>query len=70
MVSGDGLVGGNPTMNTNTNTPRHRRGGWDSILVKLSFTCIGTPIYIVYFVCDSAPELEQWALLRFLGLLP
>ena len=34
VLSGDGLVGANPTMNTNT--PRLRRGGGDSFF-KFSF---------------------------------
>ena len=55
MLSGVGLVGGNPTMNT----PRLRRGG-DSFFFKFIFTCSGTPI--VNLVCDSASELERWAI--------
>ena len=43
------------------NIPRLRRGGG---IFKFSFFCIGTSIY---FVCDSASELERWALLSFLG---
>ena len=47
------LVGGNPTMNT----PRLRRGGGiASSSFILFFTCFGIPIYVVYFVCDSASE--------------
>ena len=38
VLSGDGLVGGNPTINT----PRLRRGG--GIASSSFFTCNGTPI--------------------------
>ena len=66
VLSGDGLVGGNPTLNT----PRLRRGGGISSSLNLVFTCIGTSYwYIVYFVCDSASELERWALLLVTNLL-
>ena len=42
------------------NTSRLRRGGWiASAGLFYSYT-------LVYFVCDSAPELERWALLPFL----
>ena len=49
VLSGDGLVGGNPTMNT----PRLRRGR--GIYSSFFFTCSGTTsiILLVYFVCDS-----------------
>ena len=59
------LVGGNPTMIT----PRLRRGGGDSFLfVYFIFTCIGIPIYIVYFVCDSASEFGAMGSTSFLGV--
>ena len=45
VLSGDGLVGGNPTMNT----PRLRRGGGIAIF-KFKFTCSGTPIQYILFV--------------------
>ena len=38
------------------NTPRLRRGGDSFLFVYFIFTCIGIPIYVVYFVCDSASE--------------
>ena len=61
LVGGkDGLVGGNPTMNT----PRLRRGGGitpSSSLVLLALVLL----YSIF--CDSASELERWALLHFLG---
>ena len=54
------------------NTPRLRRGGGIASSSNLVSTCIiGTPIaaalhlVVVYFVCDSASELERWALLPF-----
>ena len=65
VLSGDGLVGGNPTMNS----PRLRRGGGvatSSSLVLLVLILY----YIVHFVCDSASELERWALLPFGGGFP
>ena len=65
MLSGDGLVGGNPTMNT----PRLRRGGGiASSSFILFFTCIGIPVYVVYFVCDSASEFGATGSTSFLGV--
>ena len=46
-------------------TLRLRRGG--GIASSFFFTCSGTPR--VYYVCDSASELERWALLPFWGFL-
>ena len=60
MLSGVGLVGRNPTMNI----PRLLKGGEDSFF-KFMFTCSGTSI--VYFICDSASELERRALHPFCG---
>ena len=62
VLIGVDLVGGNPTMNT----PRLRRGERIASYSSFIFTCSGAPV-IVYFVCDSASELEQWALLPFRG---
>ena len=62
VLSGDGLVGGNPTMNT----PRLRRGGGiasSSILVFYLYWYS----YIVYFVCDSAFEFGAMDSTSFLG---
>ena len=64
MLSGDGLVGGNPTMNT----PRLRRGGDSFLFVYFIFTCIGIPIYVVYFVCDSASEFGAMGSTFFFGV--
>ena len=50
------------------NTPRLRRGGGIAPLhLFYFFTCIGIPIYVGYFVCDSASELGAMALLPFWG---
>ena len=61
MLSGDGLAGGNPTMNT----PRLRRGGGiasSSFIFSLYwYSCI------VYFVCDSASEFGAMGSTSFLG---
>ena len=57
MLSGDGLVGGNPTVNT----PRLRREGGIASSSWYS--------YIVYFVVIQLPSLERWALLPFWGFL-
>ena len=51
VLSGVGLVGGNPAMNT----PR-LRGGEDCFFFNFFSTCSVSSI--VYFVCDSASELE------------
>ena len=61
-----GLVGGNPTMNT----PRLRRGGGiaSSSFFFFFFTCIGIPIYVGYFVCDSASEFGAMGSTSFLGV--
>ena len=57
----DGLVGGNPTMNT----PRLRRGGGDSFL--FIFFYLYWYSYIVYFVNDSASEFGAMGSTSFLG---
>ena len=44
------------------NTPRLCSRVEDSFL-ELFFNCCSTPVYIVYFVCNAASELERWALL-------
>ena len=51
-VEWDGLVGGNPTMNT----PRLRRGGGIAFTSFVLFFYLYWYSYIVYFVCDSASE--------------
>ena len=48
------------------NTPRLRRGGGIASSSNLVFY-VWCYSYIVYFVCDSASELERWALLPFWG---
>ena len=60
-----GLVGGNPTMNT----PQFRRGGDSFLFVYFIFTCIGIPIYVVYFVCDSASEFGAMGSVQESGFL-
>ena len=63
VLRGDGLVGGNPTMNT----PRLRRGGGiASSSFFFFFTCIG--IYVGYFVCDSASEFGAMGSTSFFGV--
>ena len=54
VLSGDGLVGGNPTMNT----PRLRWGGGGvaSSSLFILFFYLYWYSFIVYFVCDSASE--------------
>ena len=65
MLRGDGLVGGNPTMNT----PRLRRGGDSFLFIYfIFFTCIGIPIYVGYFVCDSASEFGAMGSTSFFGV--
>ena len=60
-----GLVGGNPTMNT----PRLRRGGDSFLFIYfIFFTCIGIPIYVGYFVCDSASEFGAMGSTSFFGV--
>ena len=51
------------------NTPRLRRGG-DSFLFIFFFffTCIGIPIYVGYFVCDSASEFGAMGSTSFFGV--
>ena len=61
VLSGNGLFGGNPTMNT----PRLRSGGGIAYSSSFIFTCSGSPI-IVYFVCGSVSELERYNRLYFL----
>ena len=62
VLSGDGLVGGNPTMNT----PWLRRGGGIApssfVFYLYWYSCI------VYFVCDSAFEFGAMGSTSFLGL--
>ena len=62
VLSGDGLVGGNPTMNT----PWLRRGGGIApssfVFYLYWYSCI------VYFVCDSASEFGAMGSTSFLGL--
>ena len=64
-LSGDGLVGGNPTMNT----PRLRKGeGIASSSFILFFTRTRYWYsYIVYFVCDSASEFGAMGSTSFWG---
>ena len=64
VLIGDGLVGGNPTINTSR--LRSFRGG-DSFFFKFSFTVL-VLLYSIYILfCDSAFELERRALLPFWG---
>ena len=60
-LNGDGLVGGNPTMNT----PRLRRGGRIAsssfIFYLYWYSCI------IYFVCDSASEFGAMGSTSFMG---
>ena len=61
VLSGDGLVGGNPTMNT----PRLRRGGR---IASSSFVFyLYWYSYIGYFVCDSASEFGAMGSTSFWG---
>ena len=50
------------------NTPRLRRGGIASSSFILFFTCIGIPIYVAYFVCDSASEFGAMGSTSFFGV--
>ena len=60
-MSGDGLVGRNPT----TNTPQLRRGGG---IASSSFVFyLYWYSYIGYFVCDSASEFGAMGSTFFLG---
>ena len=44
-------------------------GGGDSFLfVYFIFTCISIPIYVVYFVCDSASEFGAMGSTSFFGV--
>ena len=45
-------------------------GGGDSFLFIyfIFFTCIGIPIYVGYFVCDSASEFGAMGSTSFLGV--
>ena len=60
VLRGDGLVGGNPTMNT----PRLLRGGGIASSSFFLFYLYWYS-YIVYFVVTQLPSLERWALLPF-----
>ena len=61
MLSGDGLVGGNPTMNA----PRLRRGGG---IASSSFVFyLYWYSYIGYFACESASEFGAMGSTSFLG---
>ena len=62
MLSGDGLVGGNPM----TNTPRLRRGGGIASSSNLFFNLYWYS-FIVYFVCDSASEFGATGSTSFMG---
>ena len=63
----DGLVGGNPTMNT----PRLRRGGGgDSfLLIYFIFLPVLVFLYILYILfVTQLPSLERWALHFLFGV--
>ena len=62
VLSGDGLVGGNPTMNT----ARLRRGG--GIASSSFIFYLYWYSYIGYFVCDSASEFGAMGFTSFWGL--
>ena len=62
VLSGDGLVGGNPRMNT----PRLRRGGGIASSSNLFYFYLYWYSYIVYFVCDSASEFGAMGSTSFL----
>ena len=38
------------------------------LFVYFIFTCMGIPIYVVYFVCDSASEFGAMGSTSFLGV--
>ena len=61
VLSGVYLVGGNPTMNTS----RLRREGM--IASSPSLFLLVVVLLFIIFVCDSASELERWALIPFGG---
>ena len=61
MLSGDGLVGGNPTITI----PRLRRGG--GIASPSFIFYLYWYSYIVYFVCDPASEFGAMGFTSFLG---
>ena len=64
MLSGDGLVGENPTMNT----PRLRRGrGIASSSSLVLLACIGTPIQYILFVTHFRVGAMSYT--SFLGFL-
>ena len=64
MLSGDGLVGGNPTINT----PRLRRGGDSFLFIYFIFYQYRFWYsYIVYLVCDSASEFGAMGSTSFFG---
>ena len=63
VSSGDGLVGGNPTMNT----PRLRRRGDSFLFIYFIFYLYWYSYIIVYSVCDSASEFEAMGSTSFLG---
>ena len=52
------------------NTPRLRRGGDSFLFIYFFyfFTCIGIPIYVGYFVCDSASEFGAMGSTSFFGV--
>ena len=43
-------------------------GGDSFLFIYFIFTCIGIPIYVVYFVCDSASEFGAMGSTSFLGV--
>ena len=62
-LSGDGLVGGNPTMNI----PRLRRGGRIGSSRASFMFYLYWYSFMVYFVCDSASESGAMGSTSFLG---
>ena len=49
-------------------SPASWGGGIASSSFILFFTCIGIPIYVVYFVCDSASEFGVMGSTSFFGV--
>ena len=49
-------------------SPASWGGGIASSSFILFFTCIGIPIYVVYFVCDSASEFGAMGSTSFFGV--